>query len=697
MNLLLILASLFGFLILFGFGFFIFKKKTLEETPEETPEETFKKNSKIPDTPVPGGLPPDNLPVPKDETSLLSDFEEIFKDPETYKVMGIQATRDIVIHALVKGWIPKMMTYASSKALFFLEKRSPAAFSRILLKLGPRYLEKLGYHVSKDLLEKMTKKVGTTVAIKLAELGPKMAVTAPLGPLALPIDALLLGFDIINIAIDIADPLEYGNLTYNKLYRGLKIDYDKEFKDTLTESGETSIPIIGPLDKLQTEEYKNKYSFIIQKLLAPDGDIMKTIMTKIDTDIKSGVLNPDKIDEYIDINMPDSDIISTNAMNIMCTQAGGIMLEGTCSFSNPSDCNKNYNWPLKDTDQYTEWDTLTNSCRSANPTMKIICETDKIPYNNTTGICNIDSNYCLNKGADWDDNIKDCSISTGQSIAEMIFGVTLTRSLKQVFDPAQYENCKRDETDTGYFCNKITCDISHPNLEGLLCYDNCPSNYIRTIPPLCLEECNPSTQTDTGLFCLDNNCNSTQGEGVGICYDNCNPNQHEVGALCRDKCKSGYNEVAGVCWQDSTPIGIGVIHDGHGGDTVDGSGKFLGDDCPNPSTQTDMGFFCINKIRYSCPSNKPDSIAGLCYASCPQGQSHNNGDPMHCTPPGPLSYIPSTTARNTNSMTHTKRSSSRSTSVPTFKVRPKNRKVSIGGSSSSIYDIDTNIITTSIY
>lgn len=66
--------------------------------------------------------------------------------------------------------------------------------------------------------------------------------------------------------------------------------------------------------------------------------------------------------------------------------------------------------------------------------MKQICETLKIDYDPSTGMCKIDKGYCTEKGANWTYNEKikdyDSSVPMGQTILENVFETTLTRALK---------------------------------------------------------------------------------------------------------------------------------------------------------------------------------------------------------------------------------------------------------------------------
>jgi hypothetical protein len=157
-----------------------------------------------------------------------------------------------------------------------------------------------------------------------------------------------------------------------------------------------------------------------------------------------------------------------------------------CTFDKKN-CESSFEWPLKEGQEYVEFkkatlkqnvdgtlkDIVVDACIPTNSLMKTVCDSNNIPYNKDTGICDITQDYCMQKGADWlyDNEIKDydCGIDAGQEFGEALLGTTITRGLKQIFDPRQYESCKADETDDGYFCRK-TKDCKTGEREALPLY-----------------------------------------------------------------------------------------------------------------------------------------------------------------------------------------------------------------------------------
>lgn len=201
-----------------------------------------------------------------------------------------------------------------------------------------------------------------------------------------------------------------------------------------------------------------------------------------------------------------------------------------CSFTKDA-CEKSFSWPLKENEEYGEFRSVkikTNDngkiveksqdmCVSSDSLMRTVCDSNNIPYDTNTGICKIDAKYCAMKGADWikdeTTNEFDCAISPGQGFAEALFGTTITRGLKQIFDLSQYEKCKANETDDGYFCrNTNACDPKKNQQECLgLCYPKCKAGFHPYGCNICSPDCPPSTAdkiiTDDGAFCRSRTCN----------------------------------------------------------------------------------------------------------------------------------------------------------------------------------------------
>jgi len=225
------------------------------------------------------------------------------------------------------------------------------------------------------------------------------------------------------------------------------------------------------------------------------------------------------------------DDIYKKALSMVCTNKNGkIVNDEFCSYVDKNSCETSYQWPPVDGETYAEFkpDVYGGSCVIASYGVRTMCEDNNLKYNTETGLCNIDEKYCKMKGADWkyNDKIKqnDCIITDGQDIAESIFGTTITRGLKQLFDPAQYEQCNLDETDDGYFCRSRGCAKGDEyDLAGGICHKKCKANYNSNGVTMCFENCPRYGQIQTNNKCVtlpNDNINNTDKPTMQGCNDN---------------------------------------------------------------------------------------------------------------------------------------------------------------------------------
>ena len=470
-------------------------------------------------------------------------------------------------------------------------------------------------------------------------------------------------------------------------------------------------------------------------------------------------------------------------MSKLCSESKGRLIdkgifEGKCTFTNKKECDNSYNWKNLDIchakslaekegkkeeelkkrkyeimdkagpftlfkDVYKiKNDEYKNVCVSDgwSGNIKRMCEIqgdkqDDFIFNEEHKVCVPTKTYCMKKGADYKEkgkhlDLPDCVIPGGQKALEFIFGETITRGLKQVFDMNQYKPCNPGDEDNGFFCARNNCDKNTEEYKAGFCYEKCKPGYKSvalecegSCPPgskntgltclqptdsysraftegdpkpmtcpsdkeqkgaLCYPKCNkgyeskalecegscPPGTSNTGLTCMQKTdsytragqthilvCKSNEEQngalcypkckpgysGVGpVCWGKCNSDEVDVGALCRKKCKAGYHDVAGVCWRNAKSYGRGV-------------GAVPTINCPGGYDRMGVGdagwchrWWPPHTRGYnstSCPGNKPDKTAGLCYPRCKSG--YHGAGPM-CHPNGSLSYVPPTRAKSSH-------------------------------------------------
>ena len=312
-----------------------------------------------------------------------------------------------------------------------------------------------------------------------------------------------------------------------------------------------------------------------------------------------------------------------------------------CTFTKDA-CEKSFSWPLKENEEYGEFrsvkiksndngkivETSQDMCVSSDSLMRTVCDSNNIPYDSTTGICKIDAKYCAMKGADWikdeTTNEFDCAISPGQGFAEALFGTTITRGLKQIFDLSQYEKCKDNETDDGYFCrNTNACDPAK-NQEACLglCYPKCKAGFHPVGCNICSPDCPPSTAnkiiTDDGAFCRSRTCNPADELSGELCYPKCKPNYDGVGPVCWEKCPDGWTNDGAFCrragYCEANEDRNGALCYPKCKPGYDGVGPVCWEKCA--PGWTDDGAFC-RRAGY-CEANE-DRSGALCYPKCKPG------------------------------------------------------------------------------
>ena len=318
---------------------------------------------------------------------------------------------------------------------------------------------------------------------------------------------------------------------------------------------------------------------------------------------------------------------------------------------------------------YTGYTGPTNVCIVAGQAMRGICEQNQLPYDSNEGVCQITQDYCISKGADWSFvpaiNDYDCVITPGQDLCELIFGTTVTRGIKQIFDPDDYQPCKPGETDAGLLCD-TNCALKYPN-QGAF-YDvikggcvTCGTGYVRTLSPIdapdackagsIIGDCtvlNPNAfqqgvsgdcytcpsgyvRTASLITAPDackagsiiGDCNSVypgsfQDAVSGNCYT-CPPNYVRTASAVTapDACKAGNiigdcNSVYPGSFQDGVSGKCYICPNGTRNANLSGSGQECSMNCPDSSWSKDIGA----GVCYKCPSGIRNANSVLSDSSC---------------------------------------------------------------------------------
>ena len=550
----------------------------------------------------------------------------------------------------------------------------------IAKRVAPRAAKQLASKVVGKVSTKITMALAMTATKVLAKLGVNMGVkalqrfgmmaatklaagTATAGPLGTAVIAVELAIEAAMMALDFADAGGYLKMGTKKEYLETRKEIVEQIKKAYADNSLTYPSVAGPLDKLDQTMMNDKITQIMTDMMSdPQGTLMKPIMdAAIAKAVARGFTSEADMEAFItaevDANMPDTDKAWDLAYAKLCTDNGGKLDGDTCSWATKDACDKSYTWPLAENDTYVEW--RNNRCEVAPSNMRLICEANQLPYDDQTSICKIDETYCKTKGADWtwDNDLQDydCKINMGQDIFENIFGTTVVRGLKQIFDPVQFEKCNAGEFDDVYTCRKVDCPTSHPDRDKVtgLCYKPCEAGWHKAGCCLCEQDCLPGW-TDRGATCDKKECPADRPDNQG--------------GLCYQACPAGYVGNGPVCWEQGKP---GEVNDGAAcrvpNETFGNGVGQAKSKQPCPSGMRDDGTSCYADTKTSAshvPSRAPcgagerddgtscwnwgrivrpvwerplicnegeELIASVCYAACPPGH-HRSG--VLCEPDG---------------------------------------------------------------
>ena len=310
-----------------------------------------------------------------------------------------------------------------------------------------------------------------------------------------------------------------------------------------------------------------------------------------------------------------------------------------CVYNNNT-CETSYSSPLKDGEEYALNKKITYKknvdgkivdvqdtlCLSDNNALETICYNAGINYDKTTGMCKIDEKYCKSKGANWEFNPAindyDCIIPPGQEFNEFIFGTTISRGLKQIFDPDQYEKCKDYEKDAVYFCEP-SCGLKYPGSErdGLsgTCY-KCPDKFVRSTD---LNGIKADKACIAGNIFGD--CKTAYGEDSMtdklIAGQNC--------VTCKDPTHK-YNQLLGKCERDCGKMYPGSYYDPISGKCAKDL-KVVGDYCPKGEKDLtqDICYWCEDNGLIGSRTLSSVNATDAC-KFCPTGHVESLGECVKC-------------------------------------------------------------------
>ncbi len=481
---------------------------------------------------------------------------------------------------------------ATTKVAGKVATRTSTMLARVGAAKGAEYFARVGA----QMLATNATKIKTATALKVAE---KSLTVARTGFLAI--------FAITSLVLDLTDMfVPGGTVGYAKM--GTFEQYDKiqkhvntELSKALRDQGLSDPLYIGPLDKMDADtamkEMEKQVAIIMDMSKEKIDPLMSAMAKAIADDIATGKLTAEQLESGDDtvmtpyLTLVNFDAVADKALQRACESKNGKMVinkkgVSVCTFATKEQCRNSYKWPLQEDEMYAEY--KNGGCQLASGVMRDICEANNIPYNEETGTCQIDEKYCKTKGAEWKMNPTigkyDCVVPVDQFVAEAIFGTTIVRGLKQVFDPQQYKSCPSGTKEAPpYWCLGGGCPPGWTEKAGT-CFEPCKPGYVLNDMGWCSAKC-PDGFTDYGLGCSKP---PSYGNGVGTIpttscpsgYDKagdgdlatcwslngviaaeskCGPNQQKIAGLCYNNCKPNFHFVGGnVCSPNCPPETIDI-------------------------------------------------------------------------------------------------------------------------------------------
>jgi hypothetical protein len=278
-----------------------------------------------------------------------------------------------------------------------------------------------------NILSKVGVKMGSYVPQAGIKAASKAATVAAKVGKALSKGGFVV-FDLISLSLDLADPRGFDTMRTKSFYLGLKASNQKTFNESILNEGGNLV--VGPLDFVSQEQTDKAVDIAIDAIL-------QDIIGQIIVEILQNDMSEEDIEWYVNReldNISETDVVN-KVMEKLCVDANGIYFEdGTCSLKR-TECHA-YPWPLTDSPDVSTVFTrrfVNGKCVMEDPSARLLCDEDGMVYNHDTGMCEISSLYCKNKGAEWkyDPLISDydCHVSGLQQALEFVFGKTIVRSI----------------------------------------------------------------------------------------------------------------------------------------------------------------------------------------------------------------------------------------------------------------------------
>jgi hypothetical protein len=451
--------------------------------------------------------------------TLLTTIQD---DPTQFaKIIAVFKTRDKLIE--------KFVSIAGEKAGIFAEKEvvkkgEEGICKKVAQALGKKILKSLGMEITEDFGTVLVED-GAEALIEVGEgattdalvgAGVGLTADAAMGP----VGAMIGLFDLATMAIDMADPEGYSKLETKEMMDSVRKQSVSALQK-IQEKLKTPLPIPGPLFYMDTKVQETAIGAIQQIITGgPDTNTDKTltdnyaagkynhladIWTSMLKRANGALSSPDNIKKLTDggsystfisdYMKKDKDWKLYNSLLTaeLCRSNNGDVITKDKDGNTVSECSYN------STDCKTKWKDHYSKDASGGDLKKMFinryndelkhCEL-QLPgvYNTCVGVgleydiendnCHFTQDYCSQMGADFDNSRGgSCSVNGFQEGLESMFGKTLVRGFRKLFDD-NLEPCAPGEQDDGVFCTTTDCNqyTTESELDSGLCYVPCKIN-----------------------------------------------------------------------------------------------------------------------------------------------------------------------------------------------------------------------------
>jgi hypothetical protein len=525
---------------------------------------------------------------------------------------------------------------------------------KIASKVATKATEKASALAAKEVLKKAATTAAKAAAQRAASTGVKLAgkiATGPIGWGSALFDATSMGLDAADIGTDFTGFQHVANnKDIDEIQKMAKNTFISEFQKV-----NIDIPINGPLNNLDdntlSEARTNIVTELINNIYAEYLNLSNDYVSKIDKNSQPyNNLSDDEFTEAIkqiyDNNITHAnEVLDSPDFNILvesqlCSKYDGIYVNNKCSYKDAMSCNAHNNPP----DNYYEF--VNGICTMQPYAAKDICNKNNLEYIYDKQHCKITDLYCGTKGQDYkQDNDGTCYSNIGTSILTAIFGDTIGKGIKKIFDtdytyPRETHVIKTTLADTknrDSYQRQSSCPADR-ELVGDLCSLKCPDGYNHDSGATCtrpyrVQNRNPKPMNVRFSWNgIHTSCDNGKQEDAGLCSDPCNDGfDRESNSVCHqtvqtfnrkpitkfdflENCRPGYSKVDGTdrCIRDCDP---GYIATGPATCT-----KPVQTYCDDASNFEIFGAACYRKCKQGYESKGTQCTL----TKCPDGYYMNN-------------------------------------------------------------------------